>query len=459
MTGTIQGAADGMPMPRRALAFATILLAASSAAMDGVSVNVALPTLSSEFGITASTSVWAVNVYQLAVVTSLLPIAAMGDIVGHRRIYLIGLLVFAIMAGLAALSPNFELLILARTIQGFGAACILSINLALVRYIMPSSRLGRAIGLTAMAVAIASSIGPSIAGVLLAFGSWRWVFGVSLITGLISATVGLFTLPETNVQAKPFDFVSAALSATMFGSLLLGFSTIGHFWNVALTGALFLIGIAAGIALVIRLWDKPAPLLPLDLIRIPVFSLSVLASLCAFSAQMATYVSLPFYLQSSLGFSVLEAGLIFGAWPLALACTAPIAGTLADRLPAGILGFLGLGMLAMGLLILVVYPSTSTLWGMAWPLAICGFGFALFQSPNNRTILGSAPKARSGAAAGALATARLVGQALGTALATLAMSRVVGGGPTLPLVLAAVFAAIGACISVVRRGKVLVPSS
>lgn len=456
MTTAPQSPSDGIPMPRRAFAFAAVLLAAGSAAMDGVAVSVALPTLTDEFAIAPSTSAWVVNVYQLAVVASLLPVAALGDIIGHRRIYLMGLLVFAVMAGLSALTPSFELLIVARAIQGVSAACILSLNLALVRFIMPGHRLGRAIGLTAMAVAISASVGPSLAGFLLAFGSWRWVFGVSLITGLLSAVIGLLTLPKTEMQPRPFDFLSAALSALMFGSLLLSVSGIGHYWHPAAIAGLFGTGVLAGLLLVRRLWHHPAPLLPLDLLRIPVFSLSVMASLCAFGAQMATYVSLPFYLQNNLGFSVLQSGLIFGAWPLALACTAPFAGILADRLPAGILGFIGMGLLACGLLILVYVPDATNPWQVAWPLAVCGLGFALFQSPNNRTIIGSAPRSRSGAAAGALATARLVGQALGTALATLALAGVLGGGPAMPLVLAAIFAAVGACISVVRRGKVLV---
>lgn len=445
-----------LPPRRRFLALLAILIAASTTAMDGVAAAVALPTLSEHFAVEASTSIWVVNVFQLAVVTCLLPMAALSDIFGTRWIYIAGLLVFAVMSALAALAPTLELLILARLFQGISAAAIMSFNLAIVRFIMPPDRLGSAIGLTAMAVAISTCLAPTLSGILLTIGSWRLVFGMSLVMGLAASVLALLTLPETGTRKRTYDFISATLSAITFGSFLLAVSSIGHFWHPVVTVSLFAAGLAAGYALVARLWREPAPLLPLDLLRIRVFALSVSASLCAFCAQMTSFVSLPFFLQTTLDFTVLEAGLVFASWPLALACTAPIAGHLADRLPAGILGFGGMALLATALWILVSLGPQAGPFDVVWPMILCGIGFGLFQSPNNRTIVGSAPKDRSGAAGGVLATARLVGQALGTAVAVVSLSGALGDEPAIALIIAAGFAATGACISIARRGKLIV---
>jgi MFS transporter, DHA2 family, multidrug resistance protein len=196
------------------------------------------------------------------------------------------------------------------------------------------------------------------------------------------------------------------------------------------------------------------PMLALELFARPVFALSVVNSICSFTAQNLTFVSLPFFLEEVLGQSPVDTDLLMTPWPVAIGCTVPIAGWLVDRrYPAGILGGIGLVVLSLGLVLVASQEAHAAVSRIAWCMAICGVGFGFFQSPNNRTILSSAPPERAGSASGILASARLVGQTLGAALVGLIFALTsaspggVGHGATLALLVSAGFAAAGALAS------------
>jgi DHA2 family multidrug resistance protein-like MFS transporter len=211
-------------------------------------------------------------------------------------------------------------------------------------------------------------------------------------------------------------------------------------------------GVAAGAALVWCDWSRPNPLMPLDLLRIPIFSLSILSSVVSFAAQMLAYVAIPFLLQSVLGKSVFATGLLMTPWPIAVGIAAPFAGRIADRVPAGLLGGIGLAIFSAGLFALSRMGSSPADFDIAWRMALCGMGFGLFQSPNNRLIVSAAPKPRSGAAGGMLATARLLGQTAG-AVTVGAAFHLSGVGVTPRLLLASAIAAlVAAGISLARLG-------
>jgi DHA2 family multidrug resistance protein-like MFS transporter len=209
--------------------------------------------------------------------------------------------------------------------------------------------------------------------------------------------------------------------------------------------------------LVWREWGEARPLIPLDLLRIPIFTLSISTSVISFAAQMLAYVALPFLFQSVLGRSVIATGLLMTPWPIAVGIAAPFAGRLADRVNAGLLGGLGLAIFAIGLFMLSRMGTTPGNLDIAWRMAVCGLGFGLFQSPNNRTILSSAPKPRSGAAGGMLATARLLGQTAG-AVAVGAAFHLSGVGIAPHLMLAASIAALIAAAFSLTRMRVAPPA-
>jgi MFS transporter, DHA2 family, multidrug resistance protein len=440
---------DGLPKPRRYWSVLAIWLAIAMAVLDSSIANIALPTIAAELDTPAAVSIWIINAYQLAITALLLPLAALGDRIGYRRVYLPGLGIFILGSIACALASSLETLIAARMFQGIGAAAIMSMNAALVRATYPQSMLGKGIGYNALVLSISAASGPTIAALILSVASWSWLFLINVPIGLASLFIGLRALPHSTGHGGRPNYVSALLSAVALSTLVFGVETLAR--GEVRTGVpLLLTGLLAGVLLVRRDWTRPAPLLPLDLLRIPLFSLSIATSIITFAAQMLAFVTLPFMLQGVLDRSVMETGLLLTLWPLAVGVTAPLAGRLADRYPAGLLGGIGLAVFAIGLLSLSMLGDSPDNADILWRMALCGAGFGFFQSPNNRTIVTAAPRARSGAAGGMLATARLLGQTTG-AVAVAAGFHWMGlaSGPML-LRAGAAAALIAAVISLLR---------
>lgn len=444
---------DGLPQPRRTLALATILMGVTLAVMDGTIANVALPTIAQDFHASAAGSIWIVNAYQMAIVISLLPLASLGEILGYRRVYLIGVALFTLASVACVLAPSIAMLTLARAGQGFGAAGLMSVNGALLRYAVPKDRFGRALGVLAMGVAVASTIGPAFAGFALSLVHWSWLFAINLPLGILTLAMGWRSLPESHRAAQAFDGLSAGLSALTLGFLITTIDSLGEglSWGMGLAQA----GIClTALTLLIRRERRKAhPLLPLDLLAIPVLSLSLCTSVAAFTAQTMAFVSLPFTFQTLMGFAPHDVGLLMIPWPIALACVAPLSGRLSDRYSSAVLGCAGLAVLSAGLLALWLLPAQPTMIDIAWRMAVCGLGFGLFQAPNNRTLIGAAPKARSGAASGLQSTARLTGQCIGAALVALFLAHFGVNGTQLTLAAAGAFSALAAGLSLTRRGR------
>ncbi len=409
---------DGLPTPRRHWAISAVWLSMAASVLDGTIANVALPTIARELQADAAASIWVVNAYQLAVTVALLPLAALGDKLGYRRVYLTGLAVFTLGALTCALSRSLEALVAGRVVQGLGAAAIMSINPALVRFIFPKAILGRGIGLNALVIALSAALGPTLASAVLGLASWPWLFAVNVPVALAAIAIGVRSLPRTLGSARPFDWLSAMLSALALGFLILGAESLAR--EGLLSGlAKLAIGGAAAALLIRRELRREAPLVPLDLLRLPIFGMAVATSVVSFAAQMMAFVALPFFFQGVLGRTAVATGLLMTPWPLAVAVAAPLAGRLADRYRAGALGGFGLALMASGLVALSLLRPGAVDLDIAWRMALCGFGFGFFQAPNNRAMISSAPLERSGAAGGMLATARLLGQtagAVGTAV-------------------------------------------
>ena len=419
------------------------------AVLDGAIANVALPTIARELGASPASSVWVINAYQLTITILLLPLAALGDRIGYKCIYIPGLALFTVGSVGCALGGTLPLLIAARVFQGVGAACIMSMNAALVRATYPAKMLGRGIGYNAMVLSMSAAVGPTLAALILSVASWQWLFLINLPIGIAALIVGRQSLPDPHGHGRRFDWASALLSAAMMGLTVSGAEAFAR-GSSAIGTAMVAAGLVSGAALVWREWGEPTPLMPLDLLRIPVFSLSIGASIVSFAAQMLAYVAIPFLFQSVLGRSVFATGLLMTPWPIAVGIAAPFAGRLADRVNAGLLGGIGLAIFAAGLFFLSRLGASPGDFDITWRMAVCGLGFGLFQSPNNRTIVSAAPKPRSGAAGGMLATARLLGQTAGAVAVGVAF-HLAGVHVTPKLLLAASIAAvIAAAISLLR---------
>ncbi|MGP6486924.1 MFS transporter [Duffyella gerundensis] len=452
---TPSSVSDGLPLPRRYGAIAAIALGLTMAVLDGAIANVALPTIARDLHASPAASIWIVNAYQLAIIVSLLSLSFLGDILGYRRIYQAGLVMFTFTSLFCALSDSLSMLTFARVLQGFGGAALMSVNTALIRIIYPQRQLGRGMAINSLIVAVSTAAGPTVAAAILSVASWKWLFFINVPVGFFAFWLALRFLPDNLQKAKGqrFDIPSAVMNALTFGLLLSALSGMAQGSPLWLIVVQLLALMIIGTLFIRRQLSMEFPLLPVDLLRLPIFSLSIGTSVCSFTAQMLAMVSLPFYLQNVLGRDEVATGLLLTPWPLATMVFAPIAGRLIERYHAGLLGGIGLMMFAGGLFALALLPTSPSDLDIIWRMMLCGAGFGLFQSPNNHTIISSAPRQRSGGASGMLGTARLLGQTTGAALVAMMFNLFGDSGTHASLIAAGIFSSVAAAISLTRMSQ------
>lgn len=413
---TVYPAGVGLPASERLGALLAVMLALCMASLDTAIANTALPTIARDLGASDAQSIWVISGYQLAMVAALLPAAALGEILGHRRVYIVGLAIYTVSSLTSGLAPSLPTLVASRILQGLGAAGLMSVNGALLRFIYPSHLLGRGLGLNAMVVGLSFAAGPTVASAILLFGNWHWLFLVNVPVGIVCAVLALRGLPETTRARHGFDGLAAVLCALTLSMFVLGTNELAHSAPLPRVALEWGIAAASLCLLMRRQAGHPAPILAVDLLRRPLFALSAATAICAFAAQALAFVALPFLLQTTLGYTQVETGFLITPWPVVVAFMAPIAGRLSDRYPAGALGGVGLALMAIGMALLALMPADPPIWDIAWRMAVCGAGFGFFQSPNLRAIMMSAPASRAGGASGMVGTVRLLGQASGAAL-------------------------------------------
>lgn len=449
MTDTMQ---DGLQQPRRNWAIAAIGLGITVAILDGAIANVALPTIAADLHIQPASSIWVVNAFQLAVTISLLAFSSLGDLWGYKRVYVGGLLLFSITSLICSLADSFATLVVARGLQGIGAAAIMSVNTALLRIIYPKHLLPRGMGFNALVIAVAAAAGPTVAAGILSVANWPWLFAINVPIGLLAFGLSLKFLPGNPVKAegRHFDVWSAVMNALTFGLLISVIDGFAHGIHWYILVPLFICMLFVGYFFIRRQLGHPYPLLPVDLLRNRVFSISVLASVFSFIAQMLALVSIPFFFQKELKLDEVATGLLLTPWPLATMISAPLAGRLMGRVNAGLLGAIGLVVFAASLFFLATMPPHPTYADIIWRMMLGGIGFGTFLTPNNSTIIGSAPSDRGGGASGMLGMSRLLGQTMGAAFAALIFAFFPTGSMHVALLLGAGFAIVSAGISSLR---------
>ncbi len=443
---------DAAPSRRRRLtAIACVLAATVLVVLDAAITNVALPTIAHALQVTAAASVWVVTAYQMALVMALLPCAALGESLGYRRVFTGGVMLFTAASVLCACSPGAEWLVAARFVQGLGGAAVMALGVALLRFVVPQNQLGAALGWNALVIALSSAAGPTIGATILSVASWPWLFAVNLPVGAV-VLLAARALPGGTGTARRLDLASVALNAGAFAALVVGTDQLPTRPDLAI--GLLVAAALALLGLIRREMPKPAPLIPLDLLRAPTFRISVIASVCCFTGQMAALVALPFYLQHGLGQDDFTTGLYMTPWPLATAAAAPLAGRLATRVSTAWLCAAGGVCLAMGLAAASLWPLHRSLLPLVPFTVLCGAGFGLFQVSNNRNMFLAAPRERSGAAGGMQGTARLMGQTAGaltmTLLFTLTSSE---AGPRIGLAFGAAMTLVAGLVSALRSGR------
>jgi DHA2 family multidrug resistance protein-like MFS transporter len=445
----LDDAGGGLSGPRRTLAVAVVLASLVLVVLDAAILNVALPTIARELHATAAMSVRIITAYQMGLIMALLPCAALGESLGYRRVFAVGVILFTTASALCALAPSLPWLIAACFIQGLGGAVVMALSVALLRFIVPPRQLGTAIGWNALTVALSYVAGPTLGAVILSRAGWPWLFAMNVPLG-IAVVLASGALPYVAGTARRLDITSVALNSGGFAGLVVGAQMLPT--RPLLAVVLLSLAAFAFTALVRREMPRVAPLIPLDLLREASFRISVIASICCLAGQMMGLIALPFYLQHELGRSALTTGIYITPWPLAVAVASPLAGRLVNHISTVRLCMAGTAALSMGLVAAALWPLQGGLWPIIPFTALCGFGCGLFQVPNNRTMFLAAPRERSGAAGGMQATARLAGQISGAVIMSMLFSVLsVNAAPRIGLCIAAVLTLTAGFVSMVRR--------
>jgi DHA2 family multidrug resistance protein-like MFS transporter len=442
--------ADGLPPAHLRWATLAILLGTFMGVLDGSIANVALPAIAADLHSQAAQTIWVVNAYQLAMAVATLPLAALGERLGYKRVFVAGLMLFTVASVLCAAAPNLPLLIAARVLQGLGGACSATIVPALLRTVYPSKQVGRGIGYLALTVALAAALGPTVASAILSVAHWRWLFGVNLPIGLLAVVMAARIIPGREGVERPFDLVGSILNAVALVLLIIGVGSLGNAQGAGVGAVEIAAAVVAGILLIRHQRGRAVPLVPLDLLRIPMLRLSAGTSMCSYTAQTMAMLAMPFLLVSEMGRTASVTGLLMTPWPAVIVAVAPLSGRLSDRYRADVVGAVGLAVFSAGLAVLAMLPAHAGNADVVWRVALCGIGFGLFQTPNNRLMLTCAPKERSGAAGGLMAMARMIGMTMGAALATIMLDLEGTRGAWTALVIAAVAAGLGFVVSVAR---------
>jgi MFS transporter, DHA2 family, multidrug resistance protein len=426
---------DGLPGAERRWAVLVLIVGTLLAVLDGSIVNVALPAIAQELHASAAATIWVANAFLLVDAVGLLSFAALGDVIGYRRVYLFGLSVFTLSSLGCALSPSLGMLIGMRAVQGFGAAAMLSVGPAIYRTIFPARLLGSALGLSALVVAFGLAAGPSIGGGILAVLDWPWLFAFNVPLGLIAVALAYRALPRSGGRGGRFDIAGAVLSVLMLGGFVVGMEAVAHEGGVWRSGAALGTSVVAGTVFI--WWQRRCerPLLPLEIFRTQRFSRAAQTSLVAFTAQGIAFISLPFLFQSVQGYSPLQSAVLFTPWPLAIIVAGPLAGRFSDRVNPALISTLGLAVFIAGLLSVALLGAQTSMVDILWRTGLCGLGYGFFQAPNNVELLGSVARERSGVASGVLASARTFGQSVGAAVVALMLGQLGGAAHAMTSIL------------------------
>lgn len=445
---TIDNLPDGLPLPQRYYAIFTLMLAIAITVLDATMVNVALPAIAKELSIPDSSVVWVAIAYSLTIVMTLLPLSAVAERVGMGRLFATGTSIFLVSSLGASFSQDFTTLLLARIGQGLGSSMLMCLFGGLVRNIYPLRKLGMGLSINAIMVSMMAVLGPSLGAFLLDFASWRWLFFINVPICLLT-WLGIRHLPAVPRNVKPFDWISCFLIFPVFGLSILGLDLIASepLWSL---GSL-VIAVAAGWVLIKRSLGQAAPIVPVDLLRITPVAYAVAASAFSFAAQMASVVSFPFFFQKVMGYSYTEIGLMLGVWSIGVGVMAPTSAWLSNRVSIAILCAIGAGTMAFGTSLLLFYDAQTPMSFIVIAMILGGFGFGLFQTPNNRALLAGVPRHRSAAAGGMQATTRVYGQSFGTALVALAFALGQESGAVYAVAVAMLCASVSLVINIARH--------
>jgi EmrB/QacA subfamily drug resistance transporter len=387
------------------------------ATIDGSIVNIALPTLVKELNSDFTTIQWVVLGYLLTITTLMLSIGRWADMVGKKRIYVWGFVIFTLGSLACGVSTNVFMLITFRVIQAIGAAMMMALGMAIVTENFPPSERGKALGITGLIVSIGIIAGPTMGGLILGSFSWHWIFFVNLPVGIAGIVMVIKFVPDVipGIRQK-FDFPGAV---SLFVSLicLLFALTVGEVDGfLTLPVLLLTVGFILFLVVFIRVEsNSPQPMVDLALFRNTLFSTNLITGAITFVASSGTVILMPFYLENLLQYSPRMVGILMAVVPVAMGIFSPISGVLSDKWGPKALTLAGMAMLLIGYIGVATLTLETSAWGYVLRFLPVGIGMGIFQSPNNSAIMSAAPRDRLGVASGLLSLTRTLGQITGIA--------------------------------------------
>ena len=453
---------DALTGTEKGIVLLIAVLAGFLTPFDGAAVNIALPTIGSEFHMDVISLSWIATAYLLAAALFLVPFGKIADIYGRKKIFLYGIGIFAAASFAMTMVPSTNVMIVIRIIQGLGGGMIFGTTVAILSSVFPPGERGKALGIYITSVYFGLSLGPFLGGVLTQYFGWRSIFFVNVPIGIAAILLVTWKLKGdwAECRGERFDLTGSviygiAIVAVMYG---LSVATEGAGYTFLLTG------IAAGILFVLYERRISFPVLDMRLFTgNRIFAFSNLAALINYSATYAVTFLLSLYLQYTSGFTPDSAGLILIAQPAFQAIVSPIAGKLSDRIEPAVVASAGMALTAAGLFLLIFLTETTTLWYLILCLIVLGAGFGLFSSPNTNAIMSAVEKRNYGVASGMVGTMRLLGQMLSMGIAMLVFAVIIGPVEITPayypqfmtsmhigFILFAIFCLVGIFFSLVR---------
>jgi EmrB/QacA subfamily drug resistance transporter len=402
------------------LAVGTVCVGAFMGQLDASIVTTALPFIRINLHASLASVEWVVLVYVLVLAGAVAAVGKIADRVGRKLLYTYGFGIFVIGSAACALAPSLGLLVIARLVQAAGAVMLQANSYALIRDVLPPSRLGTGLGIQGAAQAVGLCVGPALGGILTGLGGWRWIFLVNIPVGLIGLALGWFLLPRsTHLDPESrIDPSGTLLLAAIPAALLAALSFAAQQGTPGWTEpALLVVTCVLVIGAIARQRRASGSVVDSALIRVPAFDAGVIAALLSYVILFGTLVAVPFYLVKVRHLGAEAAGFELTALPVALALVAPLGGTIRDRIGPRIPTGLGMAVTAVGMGLLAASAIRADLTVLA--LAVTGAGMGLFIAANNAATMFAAPPQRAGTAGGLLNMARGLGTALGVALTSL----------------------------------------
>ena len=403
--------------------FGALAIGLFASVVDHGSVIVALPSIAEELQIELPSVQWVVIGYALTISALLLPMGRLADMMGQKRVYILGSLVLMVGAAAAGLAPNIATLLLARLFQGVGAAMTQGTGMAIMTSVFPSHERGRAIGLLMTTVGVGAVVGPAIGGTVVDFIHWRAVFFITIPLGLVGVVATMFVLrhweSERASRGSRFDWTGALLSTGVLVALLLGLTlAVNLGWMAAPILAAFVLSVGMFVAFIWWELRTDAPMFNLRFFRDRVFSFGISAGFLTFLGQSSVLFLMPFYIQNVLGYSPKIAGLVVMPGALVMAIMGSVSGTLSDKF--GWRWFTVGGMLCstIGLAILSRITDTSSLWEVVPGLILVSGGMGTFYSANSSSVLSAVGRESYGVVSGFLNLVRNSANVISLAIAT-----------------------------------------